>query len=295
MPLNFALSNGLLDPATLDVHIAEIAKLPESLLGGYSFATILALWDPFLQIETAFKMIPDRIFEKCQNEGSIPLKLWPILTASTKTHEWLILLLKCPPDIDEIETYLAPLLLSSVWTWISRQSLPISFLEKYHKSIIWSEAFKITKFDEKFLTHRMIWSDLSTIDIEMLCQHQTLSISFMEQHIKRLHKSNISRYQNLSEDFMRRNFTDLNMIYLIQFQKMSEKFVADFASKLDWYEICMHKQLSMGFLEQHTNYLNWGNVSEFQHLSVDFIHKHSRRLNSVRLAKNRRVTAEMMT
>ena len=295
MPFERALQGGFLSLKTLEVHIDQVIKHPERLLRAYHIKDIAELWDPFNEIITTLKQIPNDVFNSCQSVFHVPDKFWPIMVKAWSRNGWSYLLERNPPSIQIIDTCISTLQQPDVWKYISSRNLPIEFIDKHSDKIIWFQLFKCHQYDEQHLEKWMSSIKLSATDIESVCRFQRLSECFIEKFFDKLHIPSVCSFQTLSETFIRKRFDDLNIENLCRGQKFSEKFMKEYRDKLDWFEICQYQRLSESFMEDCQDNLNWGNVSQYQPLSRTFLIKYRRRLNQVRLGYNKNITSESQT
>lgn len=181
------------------------------------------------------------------------------------------------------------------WSAISRQHLPIKFIEKHANELDWGVLSAWQKFTQPMIEkykNKLDWNQISMngfisdeIIINNIDKFSASECDFMLAYrqfkedtldIYPIHGDGwrkICEDQHLSEDFIRKHIKNISWTYIVQYQKLSENFIREFADKLDWGDVSTWQKLSEKFIWEFRNKLDLVHVLDSNKLSEKFIEK----------------------
>lgn len=133
---------------------------------------------------------------------------------------------------------------SGQWDRVSREPLSEKLMRKYQCNLNWKILCEVQTMRISFIGEMKKYVDWSIV-----CKKQRLDEGFLRQFSNYIDWDAISRYQVLTEEFMRKYLDRLNWKYISEYQKLSEKFIRDFSTRLDIRTMCRTQALSEEFIQ----------------------------------------------
>ena len=158
---------------------------------------------------------------------------------------------------------------------IYHEIIDLDFISEHNDLIPWD---KISK--NRALTYDKIEHYKLFLNWDILSEYRSFGPNKIELFYDRLNLALICKHQRLSMTFLENHWCDLYKYndIICQYQKLTVSFMRKYADKLDWAYICEYQKLSSAFMnevcEKHFDWYCWAIVSEYQKMTESFITKH---------------------
>ena len=140
------------------------------------------------------------------------------------------------------------------WEKISaHEDLPVSALRKCPDRLNWSLVCKNTQMTENTLE-----TFYKYLDLDKVSEYQNLTVRFIENHLSDFKPciTSICDHQTLSMSFMREYADILDWSAISRSQLLSEAFMTEMSDYIDWTWACAKQKMSAKFIETNIDKIN---------------------------------------